>query len=82
LPSAATTVATVAPLVLAALLHILLIVTGDIVRVGATVAAAVLAWAVAQEKDRRGPYQAPASPEDGADRVAAPQARVETAVAG
>jgi hypothetical protein len=44
MPSAATTVAAVAPLVLAALLHILLIVTGDIVRVGATAAAAVLAW--------------------------------------
>jgi len=34
----------VAPLVLAALLHLVLIVTGDIVRVGVTVAAAVLAW--------------------------------------
>ena len=44
LPSAAAAVAAAAQLVLAALLHLVLIVTGDIVRVGATAAAAVLAW--------------------------------------
>jgi hypothetical protein len=37
-------VAAVVQLVLAALLHLVLIVTGDIVRVGAAAAAAVLAW--------------------------------------